>query len=84
MFYCGKIIFIWFNHVDIIGVKQCSTSAASLDDRYCEATIPIGECDLTMGAAHETALASSTIFVFQVENFNIHGVDLKMSSYNRD
>ena len=32
-----------------------------------------------MGAARETALASSMIFLFQVENTNIHGVKLKMS-----
>ena len=41
------------------------TSAASLDNRYCEAIIPIirGPCDITMGVACEMALTSSTIFV---------------------
>ena len=37
-----------------------------------------------MGVARETALASSTIIVFEVENTNIHGVKLKTSCYNRD
>ena len=35
-----------------------------------------------MGVARETALASSTIIVFKVENTNIHGAKLKMSCYN--
>ena len=37
-----------------------------------------------MGVARETALALSNIFVFQMENTNIHEVKLKMSCYNRD
>ena len=37
-----------------------------------------------MGVVRETDLASSTIFVFQVANTNIHGTKLKMSCYNRD
>ena len=40
--------------------------------------------DVTMGVARETALASSTIIVFQVENTNIQGAKLKVSCYNHD
>ena len=41
MFYCGRVAFIVFKHADIKGVRQCLTSTASLDDGYCEATIPV-------------------------------------------
>ena len=41
MFYCGRVAFTIFKHADIKGVRQCLTSKTSLDDRYCEATIPI-------------------------------------------
>ena len=40
--------------------------------------------DVTMEIARETALASSTIFVIQVENTNIHEVKLETSCYNRN
>ena len=41
-------------------------SSVSPDDGYCEVTIPVGRGprDVTLEVAHETALASSTIFVF--------------------
>ena len=41
MFYSGKVVFIVLKHADIIGVRQRLTSTASLDDGYCEATIPV-------------------------------------------
>ena len=80
MFYCGRAAFTVFKHIDIKGVRPCLTRTASHDDGYCEVTIPIVKghhvnCDVTMGGARETALASNT---------NIHGVKLKMSRYNRD
>ena len=40
--------------------------------------------DVTMGVARETALASSTIFLFYMENTDIHELKLKTSCYNRD
>ena len=40
MFYCGRIAFTVFKHADIKGVRQRLTSTASLNDGYCEATIP--------------------------------------------
>ena len=63
MFYCGKAVLIVLKYTDIIGVRQRLTSTASLDDGYCEATIPLvkgAPHDVTMGGARETALASST------------------------
>ena len=39
--YCGRVAFTVFKHADIKGVRQCLTSTASLDDGYCEATIPV-------------------------------------------
>ena len=41
MFYCGRVAFTVFKHADIKGVRQRLTSTASLDDGYCEATIPV-------------------------------------------
>ena len=38
MFCCGRVAFTVFKHTDIKGVRQRLTSAASLDDGYCEAT----------------------------------------------
>ena len=85
MFYCGRIAFTVFQHADIKGVRQRLTSTASLDDGYCEATIPVVPRDVKMGWARETAFASCTyICAFYVEIANIHGVKLKMSYYNRD
>ena len=39
---------------------------------------------ISMGVACGTALALSTILVFQVENTDMHDVKLKMSCYNCD
>ena len=55
-------------------------SAAFLEDGNCKGTILIVKghhVTLTMAVARETALASTTIFVFQVENTNIHGQNWK-------
>ena len=41
MFYCGWVTFTVFKQADIKGVRQRLTSTASLDDGYCEATIPV-------------------------------------------
>ena len=41
MFYCGGILFHDFKHADIKSVRQRVTSAKSLADGYCEATIPV-------------------------------------------
>ena len=41
MFYCGRVAFTVFKHADIKGVRQRITSTTSLDDGYCEATIPV-------------------------------------------
>ena len=41
MFYCGRVAFAVFNHADIKGVRQRLTSTESLNDGYCEATIPV-------------------------------------------
>ena len=41
MFYCGRVAFTVFKLADIKRVRQRLTSTASLDDRYCEATIPV-------------------------------------------
>ena len=41
MFYRGKVAFTIFKHADIKGMRQRLTSTASLDDEYCEATIPV-------------------------------------------
>ena len=40
-FYCGRDAFAVFKHADIKGVMQRLTSTASLDDGYCEATVPV-------------------------------------------
>ena len=68
MFYCGRVTFIIFKHADTKGVRQCLMSTASLDDGYCEATIPVVKghhvTQLTMAGARETALASSTYAPF--------------------
>ena len=37
----GRVVFTVFKHTDIKGVRQRLTSTASLDDGYCEATIPV-------------------------------------------
>ena len=41
LFYCGRVAFTVFKHADIKGVRQRLTSTATLDDGYCEATIPV-------------------------------------------
>ena len=41
MFYCGGVAFTVFKHADVKGVGQRLTNIGSLDDGYCEATIPV-------------------------------------------
>ena len=41
MFYCGRVAFTIFKYADIKGVRQHLMSTASLDEGYCEVTIPI-------------------------------------------
>ena len=41
MFYCGRFAVIIFKNTDIKGARQRLTSTVSLDDGYCEATIPV-------------------------------------------
>ena len=41
MFYYGRVAFTVFKHTDIKAVGQRLTSTASIDDGYCEATIPV-------------------------------------------
>ena len=41
MLHCGRVAFTVFKQADSKGVKQRFTSTASLDDAYCEATIPV-------------------------------------------
>ena len=41
IFHWGRVAFTVFKHADIKGVRQRLTSTASLDDGYCEATIPV-------------------------------------------
>ena len=54
-------------------------NTASLDDHH--SGVP---CDVTLGETHETALTSSIIFAFQVDDTCIHCVKLKWSCYNHD
>ena len=41
MFDCSRVAFAVIKHADIKGVRQHLTSTASLDNGYCEVTIPI-------------------------------------------
>ena len=80
MFYYGRIVLM---HLDKLWGSVSVMSTVSLDDGYCEATIPIiKRHHMAIGGAHEVTLASSTISAFYMTNTN--RVKWKISSYNCD
>ena len=65
--YCGTIRLNGFKPTDIKGILWGDNSRRQSAPR-----------DVAMEVAREMALASSTIFVFQVGNTTMHEVKLKM------
>ena len=63
---------------------QVSDRNASRDHAFYEVMIPVvnGTTYIIIEVARKVSLASSSIFSFQVQNINIHVVNLKMSHYN--
>ena len=65
MFYCGMVAFTVFKHADIKGVRQRASRVqrpltTGIEKRQF-LSLRGTTCDVTMGGARETALASSTI-----------------------
>ena len=79
--YYGRVAFTIFKQHDIKGVRQPLTRTASLEDRYCEVTIPIVKGHHN-GQSAWNGSHLEHISAFYMEITNIHGVKWKMSCFN--
>ena len=82
--YCDGVAFTVFQHASIKGVRQRFTSTASLEDGYCEVTIPIINTWRNNGSSAWNGSRFKHICAFYVEITNSPRVKLKMSCYNHD